>query len=441
MKFPLIKDIATQSVVYVHMYSMISDALSAMIKYSHRSIVVYDEDIFRLLSIIELINLEKRGMNLNSMIMNLELPIIPTITKDKNVLDTLEYLNKSVEHICVINEDNSLYGLVTLSDIISNIDPSTLLDNYKISDFLKLGKRTKWANKNSITSDIIQQMSTESFSNAIIVENKKPIGMFTTKDIMDIINKQKDLTLCVSNYMSSPVETINKETTINNALEFINTKHYKRAIVVDENGDLIGSISQKELIILTYSKWESLMRKHQEELSEINKMLETKNTEIEIKASTDSLTGLHNRDKFSQLYALEYASMINKETALSLMLLDIDLFKKVNDTYGHNTGDKVLVHLSHTLLRILRHLDVVCRWGGEEFVILLPATKIDNAKKIAEKIRAYIEESYIEDIIKITVSIGVTEVGKGDILSSTIDRADKALYLGKNSGRNSVIVG
>ena len=441
MKFPLIKDIATQSVVYVHMYSMISDALSAMIKYSHRSIVVYDEDIFRLLSIIELINLEKRGMNLNSMIMNLELPIIPTITKDKNVLDTLEYLNKSVEHICVINEDNSLYGLVTLSDIISNIDPSTLLDNYKISDFLKLGKRTKWANKNSITSDIIQQMSTESFSNAIIVENKKPIGMFTTKDIKDIINKQKDLTLCVSNYMSSPVETINKETTINNALEFINTKHYKRAIVVDENGDLIGSISQKELIILTYSKWESLMRKHQEELSEINKMLETKNTEIEIKASTDSLTGLHNRDKFSQLYALEYASMINKETALSLMLLDIDLFKKVNDTYGHNTGDKVLVHLSHTLLRILRHLDVVCRWGGEEFVILLPATKIDNAKKIAEKIRAYIEESYIEDIIKITVSIGVTEVGKGDILSSTIDRADKALYLGKNSGRNSVIVG
>ena len=440
MKFPLIKDIATQSVVYVHMYSLISDALTAMVKFSHRSVVVYDNDIFRLLSIIELINLEKRGINLNSMISKLELPIIPTITKNKNVLDTLDYLNNSVEQICVVNEDKSLYGLVTLSDIISNIDPTTLLDNYKISDFLKLGKRTKWVNKNSITSDIIQQMSNEAFNNVVIVENKKPIGIFTTKDIMDIINKQKDLTLSVSNYMTSPVETINKETTINNALEFINVKHYKRAIVVDESGDLIGSISQKEMILLTYSKWESLMRRHQEELSEINQMLETKNIEIEIKASTDSLTGLYNRDKFSQLYALEYTSMISKGTPLTLMLLDIDLFKKVNDNYGHNMGDKVLVHLAHTLLRILRHFDVVCRWGGEEFTILLPATEIDNAKIIAEKIRSFIEESYIEDIIKITVSIGISEVNKGDILSSVIERADKALYGAKNFGRNCVIV-
>ena len=441
MKFPLIKDIATQSVVYVHMYSLISDALTAMVKFSHRSIVVFDNDVFRLLSVIELINLEKKGVNLNSMVSKLELPIIPTITKNKNILDTLDYLNNTVEHICVINEDNSLYGLVTLSDIISNIDPTTLLDNYKISDFLKLSKRTKWIDKNSITSDIIQEMSNESFSNVVIVENRKPIGIFTTKDIMDIINKQDDLTLCISHYMSSPIDTIGKETTINNALEFINTKHYKRAIIVDDNGDLIGSISQKELILLTYSKWESLMKQHHEELSEINQMLEVKNSEIEIKASTDSLTGLHNRDKFSQLYALEYALMLSKGTSLSLMLLDIDFFKKVNDNYGHNVGDKVLIHFAHSLLRILRHLDVVCRWGGEEFVILLPATEMHNAKSIAEKIRSYTEETYIEDIIKITVSIGISEVQKGDILSSVIERADKALYHAKSSGRNCVIVG
>ena len=438
MKFPLISDIASTSVIHIDITAPTADALELMLEHNHRNIIVVDRDCFRILTVIDILNTQKKRQSLDMKLSELNLSRVPTITKDRNVLDTIEYLNESIEYICVVNSDGTLYGLVTHTDITSNIDPDTLMDNYRLQDFLKLGRRMKWVRKDAITSDLLEEMVKGLLDNVVIVENMKPIGILTTKDVMNLIKNKSDLEVEVSEYMASPVDTIDKSSSIKEALVFLTTKHYKRVVVVDEHGDLAGIISQKELISLTYSRWAILMKEYQKELSEINSTLENKNREYETLASTDSLTGLYNRYKFSELYLSSYMAMVQRHNEMSIILLDIDFFKRVNDTYGHNAGDQVLIQISHTLLKTLRNIDVVCRWGGEEFIVLLPTASLENASILAEKLRKHIESQEIDIVGSITSSFGVSQVREGEDMQSVIDRADKALYLAKNSGRNCV---
>ena len=130
--------------------------------------------------------------------------------------------------------------------------------------------------------------------------------------------------------------------------------------------------------------------------------------------------------------------MIQRHNDMSIILLDIDFFKKVNDTYGHNAGDKVLIQISQVLLKALRNIDVVCRWGGEEFIVLLPTASLSNATILAQKLRKHIERMEIEVVGSISASFGVSQVREGEDMKEAIDRADKALYLAKDSGRNCV---
>ena len=180
------------------------------------------------------------------------------------------------------------------------------------------------------------------------------------------------------------------------------------------------------------------MKEHNNELENTNTILENQNKEYELKASVDSLTGLYNRYKFSELYTSSYKTMSQRHNDMSLIIIDVDFFKKVNDTFGHNIGDQVLIKIAHTLLRTLRDIDVICRWGGEEFLVLLPSTDLNEANILAQKIRINIENLDIEIVGNITASFGVSQVKEGDMMEDAIDRADKSLYLAKDSGRNCV---
>lgn len=438
MKFPKITDIASTAVVSVDINSPISNAIEMMLQSEHRNVIVVDKDEFYIFSVMDVLMLQAAKIPLNSLMKNIALVKVQTIDKNKNVLDTLEFLSSGVENICVLNPDKTLYGIVTHTDITSNIDPDTLMENFRLSDFIKLGRRMKWVTKDEITSKLLQEMIESSFDNVVVVEDLKPIGILTTKDVMKLIRNNSDLNLSIENYMSSPVETINKTASIKEALAFIKKREYKRAIVVDKHGKLTGVISQKELISLTYSRWALLMKEYQVELSAINTVLESKNKEYETMASTDSLTGLYNRYKFSELYLSTYVSMIQRHNDMSLVMLDIDYFKKVNDMYGHNAGDKVLIQISHVLLRTLRNVDIICRWGGEEFIVILPTAALAQATLIAKKLREQIQNIEIDLVGHVTASFGVAQVKEGETMQDAVNRADQALYRAKNDGRNCV---
>lgn len=160
-------------------------------------------------------------------------------------------------------------------------------------------------------------------------------------------------------------------------------------------------------------------------------------------ARTDSLTGLWNRGYFIELASREIARCKRSVRNLSILLVDVDYFKKVNDHYGHDTGDKVLVGVADAMRNSLREIDIVARFGGEEFVVLLPDTSIQSAHKVAQRVCNSIrEQDFLDDRrrkITITVSIGVTSYQNAlSDLDLMLKRADIAMYSAKKNGRNRV---
>lgn len=153
----------------------------------------------------------------------------------------------------------------------------------------------------------------------------------------------------------------------------------------------------------------------------------------------DQLTEVYNRNKLKELVNPETNELIKFSSKnISFLIIDIDFFKKVNDGFGHEAGDKVLVWLAGILKSSVRETDFVIRWGGEEFLIIMPGCEVENAQKIAEKIREKVEASD-NGVCKSTISIGVSEY-KGGEYTSAVKNADEALYKAKNTGRNKVVV-
>ena len=156
-------------------------------------------------------------------------------------------------------------------------------------------------------------------------------------------------------------------------------------------------------------------------------------------AQTDHLTGLYNRLKFEDSIARELEMKRRYGQRFSLILFDIDHFKEVNDTYGHDIGDQVLKQLAQLLNERMRKTDIIARWGGEEFIVLLPETTLDTALMLAEKIRTAVADFPFEAVEQVTISLGVTEFLDDDSEQKIIKRVDDALYKAKELGRNRVI--
>jgi diguanylate cyclase (GGDEF)-like protein len=160
--------------------------------------------------------------------------------------------------------------------------------------------------------------------------------------------------------------------------------------------------------------------------------------DLGLRAATDPLTGLFNRLRFDEALAEAIARGERYKMPFSLVLYDVDRFKAINDTYGHQVGDRVLVCLSELVSSLTRSPDLVARWGGEEFVILTHGLDLPMACQVAERLRMAIEQALFEQVGTITCSFGVAEYVVGDTAHSLLARADSALYRAKSRGRNRV---
>ncbi|MEA1987730.1 MAG: diguanylate cyclase [Pseudomonadota bacterium] len=440
MFFPFVKDIASKEVISIPINKTIGEAIQVMIESNHRAIVILDGHFHHILLAQDILTLNEGELDLNQPISSTIIHKLPHIHQEKNILEAIHYLQESVEYIATIDDNGDLAGLLSHSDLINSTDPEILMDNYSIGDIIKSQKNDIWVKNTDSTSSVILKMKETDKDCATIIEKGVPVGIFTIKDVLALYSEHKDFSQPISNVMTTPVETLNAKASIKEAIVFIKAKPFKRILVINSENKLLGMMMQKELISLAYNNWSSIMKQHQEELFELNNMLSEQADRYRHLAAFDPLTELYNRYKFIELYTTESVAMQQRNHAMSVIMIDIDFFKKINDEHGHNIGDDVLKVTANTLKKPIRNVDIVCRWGGEEFVILLPTVDSEQAMIIAEKLRLAIEEEAYPNQLHVTASLGVAEVRNNDGLEELISRADYALYQAKKQGRNKTVL-
>lgn len=210
--------------------------------------------------------------------------------------------------------------------------------------------------------------------------------------------------------------------------------------ILDIDGDVVEYIAIRHDI--------TELEETKQQLRNINKAMKNKVDELysmtntlEQKAYKDNLTGINNRENFEDIFSIEIANAKQNNLPLSLIIFDVDHFKIVNDTYGHQAGDIILIDLVKLIADHIKNGDVFARWGGEEFVILTPSTEITGACNLAENLRKLVQShpfGYVGN--EITLSFGIAQLSDEDTKKTLFEKADGALYEAKKNGRNRVEV-
>ncbi|MCK5110392.1 MAG: diguanylate cyclase [Arcobacteraceae bacterium] len=441
---PTVEEICIKEIITINIEQTLEHTVTLMAKSNIRNILVIsdtDDNIYHMFTTKDLIELKLQNISMQTKLSQLKLRVIRQIDAKVSVIEILNQTTVDNDYMIVMS-NNKLVGILSQTDIINNIDPKILMKKQTIGNImLQYSAITIYEDETTI--DATKLMSEKHIDSIVVIDqDNKPKGIFTTKDFLNLIDLDCDLSKSVKNFMSAPLQTISYDTTIFDALEFIRKEQFKRLIVVDTNNKIIGLVTQSELLRLVNNKWMEIIKEKGNELSKINEELIAKTAQLELKASTDSLTKLYNRNKFDSMvsYEIHQVKRYNNRS-LSILLLDIDDFKYINDNYGHDVGDEILQEIARIITIPLRESDIAARWGGEEFILMLPETSTEHAVLVAEKIRATIQNHDFVQKLKITCSLGLSGFHTTDKYIDLFKRADEALYKAKHSGKNRVEIG
>ena len=327
----------------------------------------------------------------------------------------VSYFQKAIE----IGVDNYILKPMNITKLLEVIEQSALklLQQKQIKEYIMLSEMLMDTTPNlifTISNDHIE-FKNKSLLNKLNIDEKNSDSLCLCDYILNIdgsknFKDMKDMLLHFQKKHNQQVVYMRKD--INNPQSTLNAYSVS---------DIYFETSNKHLIVFT-------------DITEIHNEKER----YKLDSFTDKLTNLKNKNYFNIILSemLDNVKADNRYK-LSLIILDIDFFKKVNDTYGHQVGDYILKSLAQIVQEVLRDDDLFARWGGEEFAILCNSDK-NGAIALAQKLRTQIELFKFETIGTLTCSFGVAEFCKNDNESSLLNRADKALYNAKNSGRNRV---
>lgn len=436
--FPNIGSIAQKAILRCDPHISVRDAALLMERNKVSSVVLEMAGKRHIFTVEDLLSYIHGGGDYAAMLSDLPIKRLDCISDKEKLLLVLEHLDDTgSSHLGIVDSDDGLIGIVTRTDILSSIDPAILMERKKIGDMIIRSEPVMF------TADWILEDVRHHFRKAedaiIVVDEGKPIGIVTTKDVFGIISSGDDASKPLSAYMATPVITSPRTASINDAMLQLKQCRIKRAIVVDESEQLVGVISQSELISYAYGAWINILKNHSSELHELVDMLEDKARSLEHLSVTDVLTGLGNR-RLLQIRMDEERERVRRYGAapFSFVILDIDFFKQINDAHGHLVGDAVLKLLSAEISRAIRKVDTAVRWGGEEFAIMLSNTPLAAAVGFCERLRAAVERMELVNGISLTISLGISEYVPEEDESTLLERADRALYSAKHKGRNRV---
>ncbi|MDO9464887.1 MAG: GGDEF domain-containing protein [bacterium] len=262
----------------------------------------------------------------------------------------------------------------------------------------------------------------------VVVSSNLPVGIITEQDIVKMVANGESFKKPVSETMSHPLITASPGTLLKKALNIMRTNHIRRLPII-KNGYLVGLVTETHLLVASGRAMVEI---------------EQKQHKMENLAMKDKLTGLYNRRYFHSVMKKELSRARRYGALLSLILIDIDYFKKINDTFGHSVGDAVLKKLSKIFKDSARKVDIVFRYGGDEFAIVCPISGTRSARIFAERLRKTIEKKqlrYNGNKLVVTISAGICKyTSVYSSIEKIVEGADEALYLAKQNGRNQVCV-
>ena len=262
--------------------------------------------------------------------------------------------------------------------------------------------------------------------------NKKFLDFFGINDFNEFIKSKKN----IFDFFKEEFGFISKEQ-INKQESWI--KYIKELHEIDRIVKIKDSLDEEKIFAINVDYYENKEDYYVFSLTDITKLKEKSNL-FEYQASHDKLTGLFNRNKFDEVYSKELKRSKRYNNELSMIIFDIDDFKMVNDNYGHQIGDDVLKEIAKIIQNGVREQDINVRWGGEEFLILLPQTNLEGAVIVASKISIAIKEHLFSNKdLRITASFGVSQLLSEDTETTFISRGDNLLYEAKKTGKDKVI--
>lgn len=336
-----------------------------------------------------------------------------------NIMDYLPELIGSEEEISKILEDRNLKYLLEsvykndyyLNISIEHYDSNTfLILLHNITDVtLSKQKLLQYSNETTLINSTLQKILDKQNTLLFVVNNEEIsytnaqfMSYFDIKEMRDIRRKN----LSIYQYLDS--------TLVNYNALFNRLLHREEYIVIGKDTFIIqASIIEKTHQLFTL----------------------TKITKLSNELQIDGLTGVYKKSYFNT----QLERMLRDNEAFVLVVIDIDNFKVVNDTYGHQTGDSVLIEFSKLIQENIREYDLLARWGGEEFLLLFRHSNIENARKKVERIRQLIDENNFTEVGNVTASFGISLREENDDVQTLVKRADIALYDAKHSGKNRVV--
>lgn len=262
--------------------------------------------------------------------------------------------------------------------------------------------------------------------------NKKFLDFFGVSDFDEFISTKKN----IFDFFEEEFGFISKEQ-INKQDSWI--KYIKELSEIDRIVKIKDKMQEEKIFAVNVDYYENKCDYYVFSLTDITKLKEKSNL-LEYQVSHDKLTGLFNRHKFDDIYSKEIKRAKRYENDLSMIIFDLDNFKQINDNYGHLTGDEVLREIADITLNSVREQDISVRWGGEEFLVLLPQTNLAGAVAAANKIKTSITAQAISSkSLNVTASFGVAQLLKDDDEASFMTRSDGLLYEAKRAGKNKVV--
>ena len=269
--------------------------------------------------------------------------------------------------------------------------------------------------------------------NKIENANKRLLEFFNFSNFEELINSN----FCISNFFEEEDGYFSLKNISTDEIWFQYMLHHLTDI--DKIVKIKNSNGEKRIFTVSIDNIEDGNKTYVISLTDITEIKE-ESTLLEYQATHDTLTGLYNRQKFQDIFVKELRRDKRYKNSLGLIIFDIDFFKKINDDFGHQIGDEVLKDISNLVSNTIREHDTLVRWGGEEFIVLLPETDHDGVMNTADKIKEVVCQYENKNINRqITASFGLTVLKEDDNQNSIIKRADDALYEAKQTGRNKIV--